>query len=57
MRLFGTLTFLLAVMTVVMIAGHAPINPTLFSVLIMTAAVSSIIFLGLTLIRGLKNET
>lgn len=57
MRWFGTLTFLLAIMTLILIAANAPIDPKFFSVLITSAAVSSILFLGVTLIRGLRNES
>ena len=56
MRLFATLTFLLSLVTVVLIAGHAPIHPQIFSILILSASLSSIAFLATTLIRGICNH-
>jgi hypothetical protein len=54
MRVFGAFTLMLSVLAVTAIATDWPMHRELFAILVLAAGVSSILFLGLILIRGFK---
>ena len=54
MRVFGAFTLLISLLAITAIATDWPMHRALFAILVLVAGVSSVFFLGLTLIRGFK---
>lgn len=57
MQVFGALVLFVSTIAVTFVAAHVPLSPWMLSVLVLAAGASSITFLSVVLIRGMRNES